>query len=245
MDSFIRDFEERLNEIEVYLELLKELEKQVQQGIPQFGSGGKKVTPEQQKILYSSVYLQLYSLVESTVSGCVKTFSEAIISKRLSPYDLSVNMQREWVRFTAGTHTDITYENRLNNTIELCDLLLKPISDFEIEKGGGGNWDDEAIYKLIQRVGLSLKISRETQIVIKKPFKDGKGAMSVVRDLRNKLAHGNISFVECAEDITVKDLFDLTNRIALYLREVVEGFKLSIESYEFLKIEKRPDGDSL
>jgi hypothetical protein len=57
MDSFIRDFEERLNEIEVYLELLKELEKQVQQGIPQFGSGGKKVTPEQQKFTYNSIVL--------------------------------------------------------------------------------------------------------------------------------------------------------------------------------------------
>jgi MAE_28990/MAE_18760-like HEPN len=234
MDDFHKVFEERLKEIESYLELLDGLEKQVQKGIPRFGNDGTKITTEQKKILYSSVYLQLYSLVEATISGCVSAFCQAIINKNYRPYQLSIKIRSEWVRFTVQTHTDMTYDNRLKNVLNLCDLLLEPISTLEIEKGGGGNWDDEEIHRLIQRLGLSIQISRQTEVNIKRPFKDGKGSLALIKSLRNKLAHGNISFVECAEDITVGDLRDLTNRTSSYLREVVIGFKKSIDTDEFL-----------
>lgn len=71
MDDFAQAFEERLQEIETYLDLLEVLEKQVQEGSPRIGKKGTKITVQQQKILYSSVYLQLYNLVESTVTRCV------------------------------------------------------------------------------------------------------------------------------------------------------------------------------
>jgi len=71
MYSFVQSFEERLIEIESYLELLEALENQVQEGLPQFGGDGSTITVQQQRILYSSVYLQLYNLVESTVTKCV------------------------------------------------------------------------------------------------------------------------------------------------------------------------------
>ena len=234
MDDFHKVFEERLKEIECYLELLDGLEKQVQQGIPRFGNDGTKITTEQKKILYSSVYLQLYSLVEATISGCLRAFCQAIVNKNYHPHQLSIKIRSEWVRFVVQTHTDMNYDNRLKNALNLCDLLLEPISILEVEKGGGGNWDDEEIYKLIQRLGLSIKISRQTEANIKRPFKDGKGALFLVKDIRNKLSHGNISFVECAEDITVGDLRELTNRTSVYLREVVIGFKKSIDTDEFL-----------
>jgi hypothetical protein len=239
MDDFSQIFEERLKEIKSYLELLDGLEQQVQQGTPKFGDDGKKITPQQQKILYSSVYLQLYSLVEATIAGCISVFCQEIINKKYCPRQLSIKIRSEWVRFVARTHADVTYDNRLKNVLNLCDVLLEPISALEIEKGGGGNWDDQEIYKLIQRLGLSFTISRKVEADVKKPFRDGKGALALIKYLRNKLAHGNISFVECAEDITVADLRVLTDITASYLREVVNCFKISIESDEFLDTEKK------
>lgn len=238
MDSFCQVFDERLREIESYLELLDGLEQQVQQGIPRFGNDGGKITTEQQKILYSSVYLQLYSLVEATITSCVNAFCQAITLKSSHPHELSIDVRREWVRFVARTHTDLSYDNRLESTLNMCDMLLRPISSLKIDQGGGGNWDDEEIYKLIQRLGLSIKITRQTQKDIKRPFKDGKGALALIKYFRNKLSHGNISFVECAEDITAGDLRDLTTRTSSYLREVVNGFQLSIDAYEFLDANK-------
>jgi hypothetical protein len=239
MDSFCQVFDERLREIESYLELLDGLEQQVQQGIPRFGNDGIKITTEQQKILYSSVYLQLYSLVEATITGCVNAFCQAITYKSSHPHELSIDVRREWVRFVAKTHTDLNYDNRLDSALTMLDLLLQPISSIEIDRGGGGNWDDEEIHRLIQRLGLSIKITRQTEIDIKRPFKDDKGALALIKYFRNKLAHGNISFVECAEDITVRDLRDLTTRTSSYLREVVIGFQQSIDAHEFLDTNKK------
>ncbi len=114
MGDFSQAFEDRLQEIEAYLDLLESLEKQVQTGTPRIGGkkDGATITVQQQKILYSSVYLQLYNLIESTVTSCIDAVCAAIVNN-WRPCDLSAEMRREWVRFTARTHIELNYDNRL------------------------------------------------------------------------------------------------------------------------------------
>jgi hypothetical protein len=244
MDDLNQAFEERLQEIEAYLDLLEALERQVQEGTPQFGNNGTTITVQQQRILYSSVFLQLYNLVESTLTRCLEAVSKSVINRFTHPGHLSDSLRREWVRFIARTHTELNCENRLESALKLCDHLVQtlPISTFEIEKGAGGNWDDNAITKISTRLGFVLRISPDVYRGVKRPFRNDKGPLEFIKQLRNELAHGSLSFAECGEGVTVSELRELTERTSLYLREVVACFKSSIDAYEFLVPEQRPTG---
>jgi hypothetical protein len=232
MNDLTQSFEERLQEIETYLDLLTSLEQQVQQGLPQFGAHGQIITPQQQRILYSSVYLQLYNLVESTISRCIDTISNIIVVLGMRPDDLSVELRKQWVRFVSRTHTDLNYEKRLEYTIILCEHLIQglPIAEFMVEKGGGGNWDDEQIYELSKRLGFQLELSAEAKRAVKQKLKNNMGTLALIKDYRNKLSHGNISFAECGENTTVADLRQITARVTLYMREVLDCFNLFIDN---------------
>ena len=156
------------------------------------------------------------------MTKCVDSISELVSSQNFRPGDLCDELRQEWVRITAQTHVELSYENRLQSALSLCDQLVssQPISEFKVKKGGGGNWDDQSIYKFSQRLGLSLQISSEAQQAVKRPFRNDMGTLLLIKDYRNKLAHGNISFVECGENITVSDLRQLISHVALYMREV-------------------------
>ena len=111
MDTLTLAFEERLLELDAYLDLLDALERQTQHGPPVIGGG--PVTAQQQKILYSAVYLQLYNLVEATVTWCLEAVCAAAAKDgRWCPSDLSAELRREWVRTTAQTHAGLNDENR-------------------------------------------------------------------------------------------------------------------------------------
>jgi hypothetical protein len=238
-DKLSQTFEERLQEIETYLDLLEALERQVQTGPPVIG--GATITAQQQKILYSCVFLQLYNLIEATITWCVTAVCDAASDQgRWKPGDLASKLRREWVRATARTHIELNEENRLDCAVELCELLIqsRPIADFAVARRG--NWDDQEIQAITNRIGCDLRISTDVLSGVKRHIRDEKGALALIRDLRNRLGHGSLSFSECGENVTVPDLRDLKQRTALYLREVVAGFRAYIEGYEFLIPARRP-----
>lgn len=245
MNDFVQTFRERLQEIEIYLDLLQALEQQVQLGPPRIGENGPTITVQQQRILYSSVFLQLYNLVEATITRCVDAVSTAVVEMGpWMPGDLSVNLRREWVRFMARTHEDLSYENRLASAFRLCDQLVQalPVSDLKVEKGGGGNWDDHMIEDLTERLGLPFVLNQDVLMSAKQHFRNEQGSLTFVKNLRNNLAHGRLSFAECGEGITVSELRDLKDRTALYLQAVIAAFRTFIDSYGFLMPERRPQG---
>ena len=244
MEELVRPFEERYSEIDIYLEFLDGLDLVMKSGVPRLGGPeGPVVTVQQQRILFSSVYLQLYNLVESTVTSCLDAISKrAVVAGEWLPGDLTAEVRQEWVRRMAQTHTEMAAETRLQKAIALCDHLVAslPMVSFEIERGGGGNWDDEEIWRMAKRLGVALNLSRQANAGVKRVIRDDLGAMKLIVSLRNKLAHGSLSFVECGQYDTVAQLRQIAVRVAGYMREVVNAFASYIESHGYLRPESRP-----
>jgi hypothetical protein len=240
----LRDaFDERLAEIESYLLFLDGLDSEIRQsGTPRLGTEGSIITVEQQRILYSSVYLQLYNLVEATITRCLDAVCDAATAEgKWQPGDLSTELRKEWIRSRAKTHTEMTNENRLRAAVELVGHLVAalPVNEFKVEKAGG-SWDDTMIEGITTRIGLPLFISAPVFQGVKQHIREEKGALALIALLRNNLAHGSLSFVECGQNVVVDQLRDLKSRAALYLGEVVDSFEKWVASYEFLVPERRP-----
>ncbi len=233
--------EYRLVEIQSYLDFLDALDSQIKTGSPKVGN--TVVTTQQQRILYSSVYLQLYSLTEATINRCMNAVTlAATTGGKWTPPDFTTELRKEWIRVTARTHTDLNYDNRLKSVLELFVSISsrQPAQSFDIEKGGGGNWTDGEIEDISKRLGVKLSIKKLTKEAVKRPFKEDKGALALAKHLRNKLAHGEISFAECGEGATTVELRELTQKTVAYLRDVVSSFQSYIDSHGFLEPSKRP-----
>lgn len=239
-------FDERFAEIESYLTFLQEVEDAARSGPPKIEGATTPITAPQQKILYSSLYLQLYNLVEATVSQCINAVTEAATSNltQWRAADLNESLRREWVRAVARTHISLTPENRLESAVAMCEHLIGqlPVTELTIEVGGGGNWDDEAIEKFSARVGCTLAITEATKRAVKRPERDDLGAMKLVKNRRNNLAHGSISFVDCAEGVAVTELRRVSQAVGSYLREAIQCYISYIKLFSFLAPGRRPAG---
>ena len=243
MEKLSEAFEERLQEIETYLDLLEAIERLVRDGTPKIGE--TPITTQQQKILYSSVYLQLYNLVEATVTWCMEAVASATADKsRWLPGDLSELLRREWVRTAARTHVDLNDEKRLQSAVDLCERLIQtlPVMTWTLDRRGAGSWDDSEIEAITRRLGCKLTLSTEVYSGIKRNIRDDKPPLVLIKDIRNRLAHGSLSFGECGDNHTVFDLREIKDRTASYLRAVIAAFQSYVDTYEFLIPVRRPLG---
>ena len=240
------DFQERVDEVDAFIQLVASIERSVREGTPVIHSAtGQRavVSPLQQRLLYAGVYLHLYNLVEATVSRCIAAVEAAASGAPENSMvgDLSLELRKEWVRSVARTHEDLNTENRLKAALELCRHLVEMLPvKMKIAPGGGGNWDDEEIHVIAKRLGVALQLREETQRRIKRPHRDGRGALQLIKYLRNQLAHGAMSFSDCGDGHTAEQLEELKQCTVDYLSEVITSFEGFINRHEYLLPAKRP-----
>ena len=202
--------------------------------------------PDQQRhfMPLSMPVRNISNLVESTITSCIDAVaSTATENGTCKIGDLTEPLRYEWIRGIARTHVELNVENRFKAALELCNHLLenRPITMLSLDKGGGGNWDDNEIEKVIKHLGITLDVSKPVYTNVKRPLRDKLGSLGLVKELRYNLAHGSISFTECGDQVTVSDLRILKDNTVNYLLEVVENFVAHLERFEYLIPERRPE----
>ncbi|WP_412501649.1 MAE_28990/MAE_18760 family HEPN-like nuclease [Shewanella chilikensis] len=222
-------FNERLLDIESYFELVDNIEKAIGTGEASFNVNNApyRITPEQQKIMYSGIYLHLYNLIESTISlliNAVERHTTSGINGKL--ISLSENMRKLYVKSVTAPSEALSNEKRLEKALNLFNqvLQLQPL-DLKIPPGGGGNWDVSEITKLNESIGVKVKLPKGLNTKVKRPFRDDKGPIRLIKDIRNKLAHGSLSFTECGDNHVASEFRKLIDIVKEYLEFLIDCYE--------------------
>lgn len=233
-------FNERVDDIESYFELVNNIELAISSGgaVLHFNSTSYTVKPEQQKIMYSSIYLHLYNLIESTISTIIEAVGRhATLGINGQLGLLTEKMRKLYVTSVAAPYELLTNEKRLEKALLLFEqvLNLQPI-DIKIPPGGGGNWDVNEIEKLSKNIGVNITLSAPLKQKVLQPFRDDKAPIRLIKEIRNKLAHGAISFAECGSNHVASDFRKLIDIVKDYLRYIIDQYEAYINQCGYREI---------
>lgn len=255
------DFNDRKNEIESYIQLLEHVDATMQKGAivlsirresrdVQNTEARKEeyvITPTQQKIMFSCLYLQLYNLIESTVLACISLLEKEIRGISVQNWlklnnDLRQELIRSWAKQKNTNTVDANHSHAIQ---ELVDNMLRSnntLPFFIDKRRNGGNWSDKEIEDFAQSIGMKLNINSEvftsvkTHIVNKKEknaMYNNFAGLGLIKHFRNELTHGEVSFVQCGERLSLTELKNITNIVFNYLQDVISCFINFIDNKKY------------
>lgn len=211
MHNTVDIFEDRKRELELYYSIMFDIDN----GKPTIQTIDNAAFF---KILKSNFILMLYNLIESCiVSGIMEIYDE--LKQDGCSYNMVIDeiktiwRRRQIANVYQQTASKATYEHKVKQMIE--DIMNNvPITLTRDElKTAGGNLDDTRIMKLCD----SHKIRYVTRCKSEK--------LQVVRQKRNDLAHGDVSFSDCARDFTLTDLHDIKDNVIQFLQDILNGMQ--------------------
>lgn len=220
MDTFIEEYDKRKNEINSYLELLSSLGKDNSK-IVDVDEIEYRVEPMAYKVCKASSYLIIYNLVEATVTAGVISIYDRISDEQLTFSEVMENLRKVWWQSKSESLSSCSRNQLIENVYGYyCNADSSDSLDFNgYISGVSGNLDAETIREVCRRYGI------ET-------VGDGRDLGNIKRK-RNWLAHGNKSFSDIGMDSTPSDLFEVRDRVYLFLDEFVANVNLYLQGVKY------------
>ncbi len=179
------------------------------------------------RILKASTFLLIYNVVEAGVRSAFDDLYEDIVAHGMTYPDVIQEIQQEWL---GQAFRELTPESANKQTyVELTQRLLDQTRSAAILQMSArrlpisGNLDGDSIRLLCKRHRIVLRVHRNAF---------GGVALNTVKEKRNALAHGLVSFAECGRDYTVGDLERISSQAAMFIRGLiasVRGYKKDAE----------------
>lgn len=238
MDTVKTTYNERVSDIEAHFDLIKNISDAVASGGAKLtvNSGYYTITIQQQKILFSSTCLQLYNLVEATVNEllcAVGRNSQNGINGDLTK--LSNNIRDLYLKHMIPAEGNITPEKHLERAVELLHQAVgKTCVEIKIPRGGGGNWDIQEIKNLSKRIGIDFELPENIYKKVSRPFRNEQGPLRYIKDVRNNLAHGSISFSDCGAGHSYSEFRALIDIVKEYLEFLISEYESYIDNARYL-----------
>lgn len=175
------------------------------------------VTQEMQCALKAEFLILLYNIVESTICDCLNTLYDSIADENLTYSELRSEIRNMWRVSLEKT----TNPNRKKTDLELKDTRV--VFD-RIAINISGSLDLRKIIDVFSKHGCIIDESNREK------YSD---SFLIVKNRRNHLAHGNISFSECGSFYMFSDLLKFKNDIIEGLQEIVSQVREYILYQEY------------
>ncbi|WP_159592417.1 MAE_28990/MAE_18760 family HEPN-like nuclease [Streptococcus halichoeri] len=173
------------------------------------------------KAMKSNATIMLYNLVEACVRSTMSNYYVKFNYSRRSYTETVKQLKKLWIQHSTKEFTESNMSKNIFEMIEKAmDNEYTVSLDFEKYFSLSGNADLREIKSILDKHGISYESSE---------FKNYGGALKSIKDMRNSLAHGNISFEENGKNLTVNDISQYKDQTYLcleYFMDVVESVNL-------------------
>jgi len=218
MDPVRERFDKGVAELSLYLKLLRSVETRS----TKLKFRGKNAD-ECLHILKAGTFLIIYNIVESGVRTAFDDLYAAMASAGTRYVDVIDELRREWLgqSFRELASESASKQTYVEKTQELLQLVTSSaILELSARRMTiSGNLDADLIRQICRKHNIRLAIHRHAL---------GGVELKTVKEQRNALAHGHITFAECGRAFTVADLDRIAGKTSIFVR----GFLASVKRYK-------------
>lgn len=214
------NFSEKIREIDDHLHNLEEADGETNE------TSGRKMLIASK----AATIIMLYGFVEAVASSAFTLLQKDIESKGLKYTQLAPKVQDAWLinEFAYVKTEQVGHEFYLGKTRS----ILAAVSSSPVKFGGVGllgsaNVDGDKIRKCCERYGVHFDT---------RDMRDEMEVLAEIRESRNSLAHGDVSFYEYGRGITVDDLVKKRDKVFAILEFLVETMVDYINNEKHTKI---------
>ena len=208
MQNTLGIFEDRKEEINFYYSIMIEIE----------SADGHIETIDNNrlvKIMKSNLLLLLYNLVEACVVSGMMEIYEDLKNDGCSYNSVISEIQNIWAKneineIYGPTTERIAYENRVQRIIQNI-TSESPIILSRDALGVSGNLNAKKIKEICDRHRIRYRLETRGELLER------------VKLERNNLAHGDVSFSDCARNLSLSDLETIKNEVFLFIDGILKG----------------------
>ena len=231
MNSVKNDFSDRVDEINKYYDLLFNiLKKESKLIFPNESNRTERFDLTLTSTLKSNMFLLLYNLLESTITKCLVEIHNSICDENCTYIQLSPQIQN---LFTSHYYKSILSGNiSEDNTLlhirtmihswifnENFNLTFEDLTKYKTGNNFSGNLDAKEIRKIAARYGVT--------------FDERSDEIKSLKEFRNKLAHGEISFQEASNQKGIEYFDNLKIKTIGFLNTFIIAVENYINQKEF------------
>lgn len=179
--------------------------------------------------LKANGFLLLYNMVEATVRQAFYSIRVAIEGEGHHFDDLHGDMKSY---FTGLLRFDDVRGRVVGSAHPLGKAILE--AGFDAGRLLGGNIHHKSLKEVADKLGFSV----ETDAALT----GGGKRLSEVKNRRNQLAHGNLSFLECGRDTAIEEIIAIKGEVINYLTQILNNIEDYLVNKRYLA--KRDDPDT-
>ena len=234
MIEVLNYLDERIEEFHSHLSIARMLELRVDEEIV---DGNIRVEIRHVNTVKSGLLIHLYNIVEAVTTRTLQEVGETVVIEK--PKQWTEKMLSEWVRAEVWNGGERIGDQAIKRLTQVSSSLASGelLQAFQI-KGEPGSWNDDAIKKVARRLGCNLSLSAAVRrAAYERIHKNKTTALQYLALRRNAIAHGTSTFEEGANDLTIDELENLSERILPYLKAVSESYQHFLINKKYMVVE--------